>query len=40
MLAGSRVGPLIARRLPAGLLRRLIFLLGMILAIYLWFHPS
>jgi uncharacterized membrane protein YfcA len=40
MLAGSRVGPLVARRLPANLLRRLIVLLGMVLAIYLWLHPS
>ena len=40
MLAGSRVGPLVARRLPAGLLRGLIVLLGMTLAIDLWFHPS
>jgi len=39
MLAGSRVGPLVARRLPADLLRRLIVLLGMVLAIYLWLHP-
>jgi uncharacterized membrane protein YfcA len=40
MLAGSRVGPLVARRLPAGLLRWLIVLLGMVLAIYLWLHPN
>jgi uncharacterized membrane protein YfcA len=40
MLVGSRVGPLVARRLPAGLLRWLIVLLGMLLAIYLWLHPS
>lgn len=40
MLAGSRVGPLVARRLPTGLLRWLIVLFGMVLAIYLWFHPS
>jgi uncharacterized protein len=39
MLAGSRVGPLVARRLPADLLRRLIVALGMVLAIYLWLHP-
>ncbi len=38
MLAGSRVGPLVARRLPTRLLRWLIFLLGMGLAIYLWVH--
>jgi uncharacterized membrane protein YfcA len=40
MLAGSRIGPLVARRLPARLLRRMIFVLGMTLAIYLWLHPS
>jgi hypothetical protein len=40
MLAGSRVGPLVARRLPARLLRWLIFLLGMGLAIYLWVHAG
>lgn len=40
MLAGSRVGPLVARRLPAGLLRWLIVALGMVLAIDLWLHPS
>jgi uncharacterized membrane protein YfcA len=40
MLAGSRIGPLVARRLPARLLRRMIFVLGMMLAIYLWLHPA
>jgi uncharacterized membrane protein YfcA len=40
MLAGSRVGPLVARRLPAGVLRVLIVLLGLALAIDLWLHPS
>jgi uncharacterized protein len=40
MLAGSRVGPLVARRLPAGVLRALIVLLGLGLAIDLWLHPS
>lgn len=40
MLAGSRVGPLVARRLPVGILRVLIVLLGMGLAINLWLHPS
>jgi uncharacterized protein len=39
MLVGSRIGPLVARRLPAGLLRGLIVLLGMALAIDLWLHP-
>jgi uncharacterized membrane protein YfcA len=40
MLAGSRVGPLVARRLPADLLRWIIVLLGMVLAIYLWVYPK
>jgi uncharacterized membrane protein YfcA len=40
MVVGSRFGPLVARRLPAGLLRWLIVLLGMGLAVYLWLHPS
>lgn len=39
MLGGSRVGPLVARRLPAGVLRWLIALLGIVLAIDLWLHP-
>ena len=40
MLGGSRVGPLVARHLPANLLRWLIVVLGMALAIDLWVHPS
>lgn len=40
MLGGSRVGPLVARRLPANLMRWLIALFGMALAVYLWLHPS
>lgn len=40
MLVGSRIGPLISRRLPADLLRWLIVALGMVLAIDLWLHPS
>jgi uncharacterized protein len=40
MLAGSRVGPLVARRLPANVLRWLIVLLGMALAVDLFVHPS
>ena len=40
MLAGSRVGPTVARRLPPELLRWLIVLLGMGLAIDLWVHPG
>jgi uncharacterized membrane protein YfcA len=39
MLAGSRVGPLVARHLPVGLLRLIIVVLGMVLAIDLWLHP-
>jgi uncharacterized membrane protein YfcA len=40
MLAGSRVGPTVARRLPPDLLRWLIVLLGLALAVYLAVHPS
>lgn len=40
MLAGSRVGPLVARRLPANVLRFLIAVLGLVLAIDLWLHPG
>jgi uncharacterized membrane protein YfcA len=40
LLAGSRVGPLVARHLPAEVLRRLIAVLGLLLAIDLWVHPS
>jgi uncharacterized membrane protein YfcA len=40
MLAGSSLGPLVARRLPADVLRWLIVLLGMGLAVDLWLHPS
>jgi uncharacterized membrane protein YfcA len=40
MLAGSRVGPLVARRVAPDLLRRLIALLGMVLALELWLRPG
>lgn len=40
MLAGSRVGPTVARRLPPDLLRWLIAALGMALAVDLSIHPS
>jgi len=40
MLAGSTMGPLVARRMPARLLRWLIVLLGTGLAIWLWLHQS
>ncbi|HTW11487.1 MAG TPA: sulfite exporter TauE/SafE family protein, partial [Solirubrobacteraceae bacterium] len=39
MLAGSRVGPLVTRRVPAGLMRLLIACVGLILAAELWFNP-
>ena len=40
MLAGSRIGPAVARRLPASLLRRLVVLFGMVLAAELFVHPG
>lgn len=40
MLAGSRVGPVVARRLPPGLLRWLIVALGLALAVDLWLNPG
>ena len=39
MLAGSTLGPRVARRLPVRLLRLLIVLIGFTLAIWLWFDP-
>jgi uncharacterized membrane protein YfcA len=39
MFAGSRVGPIVARRLPTHLLRRLIVLFGLALAVDLFLHP-
>jgi len=40
MLAGSMVGPRVARRLPAGVLRWLVALLGLGLAVKLWISPA
>jgi uncharacterized protein len=39
MLAGSTLGPRVARRLPANLLRGLIVLAGLTLAVWLWVDP-
>lgn len=39
MLAGAMIGPRLARRLPAGLLRWLAVLLGLGLAVRLWMTP-
>jgi len=40
IFAGSTLGPRVARRLPARLLRLLVALLGIGLAIELWLHPA
>jgi hypothetical protein len=40
MLIGSGLGPIVARRLPAGVLRWLIALLGLALAVRLWVAPG
>ena len=40
VLAGSRVGPSLTRRLPAGVLRIAVALVGFGLAADLWLHPS
>ncbi len=40
MFAGSMLGPRVARRMPAGILRWLIALLGIALAIQLWLNPG
>jgi uncharacterized membrane protein YfcA len=39
LFIGSRLGPVLARRLPAILLRRVIAVLGLVLAVELWLHP-
>lgn len=39
MFAGSLIGPRLARRIPAGVLRWLVALLGIGLAIKLWLDP-
>jgi uncharacterized protein len=40
LFLGSRVGPVLARRLPPGLLRWAIAVLGVALAVQLWVDPS
>jgi uncharacterized protein len=40
LLAGSLVGPWVARRLPPGLLRWLVAACGLALAIRLWIAPA
>ena len=40
VLAGSRIGPSLIRRLPAGLLRTVVALIGFGLAADLWLHPG
>jgi uncharacterized protein len=40
LLVGSRIGPVVARRLPPDLLRVLIVVFGLALAIDLWINPS
>jgi uncharacterized membrane protein YfcA len=40
MLAGSALGPRVARRVPAGVLRVAIAVLGLALAVDLWIHPG
>jgi uncharacterized membrane protein YfcA len=40
LLAGSTIGPSVARRVPAALLRWLIALVGLALAAWLWVSPG
>jgi uncharacterized protein len=40
MFAGSTLGPGLARRLPENVLRRLVVLVGIALAVVLWFDPQ
>ena len=40
VLAGSRIGPSLTRRIPAGVLRVAVALVGFGLAVDLWLHPS
>jgi uncharacterized membrane protein YfcA len=40
LFAGSVLGPRVTRRLPAGLLRWLVALIGIVLAVRLWIDPS
>ena len=39
LLAGSTVGPVVARRVPAWLIRWVAAGLGFVLAVELWLHP-
>jgi len=39
-MAGSLVGPWVARRLPPGVLRWLVALSGLALAVHLWLSPA
>lgn len=40
LLVGSRLGPVVARRLPPDLLRVLVVVFGLVLAADLWLHPT
>jgi uncharacterized protein len=40
VLAGSRIGPSLTRRVPSGLLRVVVALVGFGLAADLWLHPG
>jgi uncharacterized membrane protein YfcA len=40
LFAGSRLGPVVARRIPPRLLRALVVVLGLALAIDLWVYPT
>ncbi|MEV5706320.1 sulfite exporter TauE/SafE family protein [Actinoallomurus sp. NPDC052274] len=40
MFVGSVIGPRITRRLPAGVLRWLVALIGIVLAVQLWIDPN
>jgi uncharacterized protein len=40
VLAGSRAGPSLTRRMPEGVLRIVVALVGLGLAVYLWLSPS
>ncbi len=40
LFAGSTVGPVIARRVPATVVRWIVAALAVALAIELWLHPS
>ena len=40
MFVGSTLGPRIARRLPSGVLRWLVAMIGIGLAVWLWVRPT